>query len=236
MRFRMLLRDLVALLLLVLLGGAACRDATELPAINLESVYERTDRDFESAVMFRPDDATAEDPAHVLAPLIVVENGAAGSTPPEVTFAKTEDGWVYRWTDPASGIEQGIRVTLGADGFPAIFEVLHDSSGARLLFVEMSLEQQAADAFGPPLPGRRFSIERGIEETPDVVVGATFEPGTTPLGPFVYLWSEGYDVNVVLCRCMAPRVFDIVDSIAYTLTPGDPADMRPSDPAGALRL
>ncbi len=231
-------RAIVPVLLATL--ASACSDTTEPgPAdssIDLEAVYARTDRDFESAVMFRPDDATADDPAHLLAPLILVEGGAAGSAPPEVTYAKTEDGWEYRWADPGSGTRQGIRVTLGEDGFPTVYEALHDSSGARLLFVDMALEQQAADAFGPPLPGRRFSIERGIEETPEVAIGATFEPGTTPLGPFVYLWSESHDVNVVLCRCMAPRVFDIVDSIAYTLTPGDPAADRASDPADLLRL
>jgi hypothetical protein len=219
-----------ALLVLLATPALACRDT-----VDLEAVYARTDRDFESAVMFRPDDATVGDPAYLFAPLIVVEGGTAGSTAPDVTYARTEDGWVYRWADPDSGIRQGIRVTLGDDGFPSVYEALHDSSGARLLFVDTALEQQAADAIGPPLPGRRFSIERGVEETPEVVVGATFEPGTTPLGPFVYLWNESYDVNVVLCRCMAPRVFDIVDSIAYTLTPGDAAGDRSPGPADLLR-
>ncbi len=79
-------------------------------------------------------------------------------------------------------------------------------------------------------------MERDVGETPNVVVGAVFEPGSTPLGPFVYLWRETHDVNVVLCRCMEPRVYDIVDSIAYELKPGDTSGWRPSKLDEALRL
>ncbi len=231
----MRLRNVVFSSLLIALAPA-CRDAAGPSAIDLDAVYERTDRDFDSAVMFRPDDATIEDPAHTLAPLIVVENGAPDSTPPEVTYHRTESGWTYRWTDPTSGVEQGVHLTLGEDGFPIVYEVLRDSSGARLLFVDMTLEQRAIDEYGPPLPGRRFSVERSLEETPDVAVGGVFEPGSTPLGPFVYLWSGTHDVNVVLCRCMAPRVFDIVDSIAYTLTSGDLSYRPPVTSTDVLRL
>lgn len=221
-------------LLLVIVTG--CRDASAPHEVDLGAVYDRTDRDFESAVMFRPDDATMEDPAHTFAPLIIVENRDPKSVPPEVTYERTPDGWVYRWADPVSGVVQGIRSTLGDDGFPIAYEILHDSSGVRLLFVDTMLEQRAAERYGAPLPGRRFAVERGLDETPDVAVGATYEPGATPLGPFVYLWSESYDVNVVLCRCMAPRVFDIVDSIAYTLRPHVGPGRRPLPLADSLRL
>jgi len=220
----------------ILAIASACRDTGRLHAIDLEAVYERTDRDFESAVLFRPDDSTADDPAHLLAPLIVVESGVAGSVPPEVSYERTEQGWAYRWIDPVSGIEQGIHATLDAGGFPLVYEVLRDSSGARLMFVDMSLEQRAVEEFGSPLPGRRFSVERSLADTPDVAVGGTYEPGATPLGPFVYLWNETHDVNVVLCRCMAPRVFDIVDSIAYTLKPYESRGRPALAPDAALRL
>jgi hypothetical protein len=230
-----MLRWLPIVILLPMIVAGGCK-TSKPPEIDLRAVYDRTDRDFESGVLFRPGEATAEDPAHLFAPLLIVENGDPGSTPPEVTYERTADGWVYRWTDPVSGIAQGIHATLGDDGFAIAYEVLHDSSGARLLFVDAMLEQRAAERFGPALPGRRFALERGLDETPDVAVGAIYEPGAIPLGPFVYLWNDTSDVNVVLCRCMAPRVFDIVDSIAYSLTPAEASDWRAVPLADSLRL
>ena len=208
-----------------LLGCVTC--CAEAPVdVDLRAVYDRTDRDFERAVMFRPDDAASELSGFTLAPLLIVENGEPGRTPPEVTFERTDDGWTYRWWDPVSGNAQGVHLTLGNDGFPIVYEVLKDSSGARLLFVDSGLEERVAGEFGAPLRDRRFSVERSVDEAADVIVGGIFEPGSRPLGPFVYLKEETHDVNVVLCRCMTPRVFDIVDSIAYRLSPHDPATER----------
>ena len=202
---------------------ALAAGCAETPRIDLRAVYDRTDRDFDSAVMFRPDDAHADLPGFLMAPLIVIENGEARRPAPEVSYEETENGWTYRWKDPLTDHVQGLRVTLGEDGFPLAHEVLHDSSGARLLFIDIGLEEQAGERFGPPLDSRRYAVERSVEETPDVAVGGLLEPGSTPLGPFVYLWEETHDVNVVLCRCMAPRVYDIKDSIPYVLTPYIPS-------------
>ena len=69
---------------------------------------------------------------------------------------------------------------------------------------------------------------------PDVAVGGIFEPGSTPLGPFVYLWQGTHDVNVILCRCMPARVFDIVDSIAYTLSERDSTARSPLQRSDSL--
>ena len=62
---------------------------------------------------------------------------------------------------------QGIRLTLDLAGQPVIWEVLADSSGAELIFVSQSLEAAAARAFGKPLPGRRYAVERGSSEAPE---------------------------------------------------------------------
>lgn len=215
----------------LVVAGVACREA---PRTDLRAVYDRTDRDFDSAVMFRPDDAHAELPGFLMAPLIVIENGEPGRAAPEVSYERTNDGWTYRWRDPSSGRAQGVHLTLGEDGFALAYAVLADSSGARLLFVDATLEERAGERFGPPLAGRRYSLERSLEEAPDVAVGGIFEPGSTPLGPFVYLWEDTHDVNVVLCRCMPPRVFNIVDSIAYTLSPRDPATATGREPSPSL--
>jgi hypothetical protein len=223
------IRFIAVAISLVLAAGCA-----EAPQIDLRAVYDRTDRDFDSAVMFRPDDSHEELPGFLMAPLIVLENGEAGRAAPEVSYEQTDDGWVYRWKDPVSGHEQGLRLTLGEDGFPLAYEALHDSSGARLLFIDIGLEEQAGERFGRPLDGRRHAVERSVEETPDVAVGGLLEPGSTPLGPFVYLWEGTHDVNVVLCRCMAPRVYDIKDSIPYGLTPYIPSSTDEAPRRAAL--
>lgn len=207
----------VALVLVVLQLACAVRESVDLAA-----VYERTDRDFDTAILFRPDDSAEGTPQWTLAPLLIVQNGRAGSAPPVVSYERTATGWTYRWSDVDGSRSQGFHATIGEDGFPIAYEVLRDSSGARLLFVDGTLEQAAYDQHGTSLPGRRFSVERGLDAAPDVAVGGVFEPGPTPLGPFVYLWEGTGDVNVVLCRCMPSRVSDIVDSVAYPLIPYDP--------------
>jgi len=229
-------RSVLAVLFLAL--SSAC---AEPRSVDLQAVYDRTDRDFESAILFRPDDSAEGSPQWLLAPLLLVQNGEAGESPPVVYYEKTVQGWIYRWQGPDGSPAQGARVTLGEDGFPLAYEALRDSSGARLLFVDMSLEQRAAESHGAPLPGRRFSIERSRDSAPAVAVGGLFEPGPTPLGPFVYLWEESHDVNIVLCRCMPSRVNDIVESVAYELLPFDvntvPFELPAPPPlADALRL
>lgn len=213
---------------LVLMVSVHCGGpATVTSDVDTRAVYDRTDLDFDRALLLRPDDAAESLPGFSLAPLLIVENGASDRPVPQVTVVKRENGWTYRWTDAVTGVAQGLHLTLGADGFPLAYEVLADSSGARLFFVDATLEEQAAAAFGAPLDGRRYAVERGLDVTPEVVVGGLFEPGSTPLGPFVYLWEATHDVNTVLCRCMAPRVFDIVDSVAYPLVEGEDTSGTP---------
>jgi hypothetical protein len=131
------------------------------------------------------------------------------------------DRRTYLWTVGPSSRAQGIRATLGSDGFPTLYEVLTDASGARLIFVAQALEEAAIGQFGDPLAGRRFTIERAVEEAPDVVVAGTLEPGPIPLGPFVYVTAPAGDVSSVICRCMESRVGAIVESLEYELVPID---------------
>jgi hypothetical protein len=70
--------------------------------------------------------------------------------------AMTED-------DPAAGDIDGsvLRITLDAQGRPAIFEVLGACGCGHLVFVSEGLEQQAALELGGPLPGRSYAVQRG---------------------------------------------------------------------------
>jgi hypothetical protein len=114
---------------------------------------------------------------------------------------------------------QGIRLTLDLDGQPAIWEMLADSSGADLIFVSQSLEAAAARAFGKPLSGRHYSVERGSSEAPDVAVARVIDDGPVPMGPIVYLSKNPRDVSTLICRCMPAQAKDLAGTGIYDLLP-----------------
>jgi len=153
--------------------------------------------------------------------------------------------WTYRWwypsTDERDAIARGIRMTVDDAGFPFVWEVLGDSSGARPIFVATALDAAASKRLGPPPDGRAFAVERPVPERPDVVVPGLLEPGPVPLGPFVYLTPDEHDVGALICRCMPSRVERIVESTTYRLKPLDatevaglPQRLRPSSDNGSL--
>ncbi len=118
-------------------------------------------------------------------------------------------------------IWRAIRITLDEDGHPIIWESLAPAGPepAVLLFVSRSLDQAAADAHGPPLPHRRFSIERGVDACPNVVVARILDDGPMPMGPFVYLDAATCSVTTLLCRCMPSQVDLFIEDIYYDLLP-----------------
>jgi hypothetical protein len=129
--------------------------------------------------------------------------------------------WCYAPTPGGQGRFgiQGIRLMLDLDGQPAIWEVLADSSGAELIFVSQSLEAAAERAFGKPLPGRRYAIERGLSEAPDLVVARVIDEGPVPMGPIVYLDKKDGDVSTLICRCMPAQAKELVGTGTYELLP-----------------
>ncbi|WP_133111862.1 hypothetical protein [Candidatus Scalindua japonica] len=114
---------------------------------------------------------------------------------------------------------QGIRMTMYGDGFPAIIEVLDDTSNHRILYVSTTLEETAVNVFGKPLPGRKYSIECNQEDLPDVVVARVVNNGPEPSGPFVYIKSCSHDITTLLCRCENSQFRDIQEDVLYELLP-----------------
>ncbi len=114
---------------------------------------------------------------------------------------------------------QGIRITLNSAGQPALWEVLTDSSGAELIFVSHSLEAAALAEFGKPLPGRRYAIERSMEEAPNVIVARVIDDGPVAMGPMVYLSAGTRTVSTLICRCMPAQVRKLVATATYDLLP-----------------
>lgn len=198
-------------------------------------LYNRADRFFDTAVLLKPSPAAEGEPGFDLAPLLLLEVDAGASVdsmvPVPVVYVHTGSAEIrgeryeqrtYLWKAPSA---QGVRMTLGRDGFPAIYEVLADSSGARPVFVTETLEGAAVGEFGDPLEGRRFAVERAVDETPDVVVAGILEPGPMPLGPFVYLTREARDIAAVICRCTDSRVETVAANLEYELRPIDDLDL-----------
>jgi hypothetical protein len=98
-----------------------------------------------------------------------------------------------------------------------VWEVLADDSPAQLIFVSRNLEAAAQAQFGKPLPGRRFAVERSLEEAPRTIVGRVLDDTAAPMGPIVYLRAGTRAVSTVICRCMASQAKGVLASITYDL-------------------
>ncbi len=146
-----------------------------------------------------------------------------GTTHPRVSYQ-----WWYCILQPSghptSLSRQGVRITLDSRGQPAVWEILADTSGLRLIFISQSLEKSAAAAFGKPLPGRRYSIEREVGQTPKVIVPRVVEDGQQAMGPIVYLREGTRNVSTLICRCMPAQVKRLIATRTFDLTPLDTVD------------
>lgn len=141
-----------------------------------------------------------------------------GNAHVQVTLA-----WCYPAADGGQGGPRvrGVRMTLNSAGAPVIWERLSDADGGRTrtFFVAESLEHAAATEYGPPLTGRRFSLERPLAATSEVLVARLVDDGPIPMGPMVYVEAETQEITTILCRCMAAQVRTIVENQNYELLP-----------------
>lgn len=213
-------------------GGYRPEKATREAVSN---IVERQTRKLDKVSMLKP--SGPEGLHHALAPLLLEEVRQTPSSPADLRpvvywvmdTVRTEAGprprLGYWWHPPsaqanASGPAQGVRVTLNAEGQPVIWEVLRDDSGLSIVYVSRSLEERARRQFGAPLPGRRFSIERAVSESPRTIVPRVLEDGPMPMGPIVYLERGGGTVQTVACRCMPAQAREVVSTDTYDLAPG----------------
>lgn len=213
----------------------ACGDAAHTPQLGeteRRALYERVDRIFAAGVLLKPAPGAIEGIEFDLAPLLLVQTDTQTTANVDTPVVHLQSGSVeiggatyeqltFVWWYPTASAEdrrgQGLRATLSGDGFPALYEVWGDASGARSIFVSSLLEASASAEFGAPLEERKYSIERSVDEAPAVVVPGILEPGPIPLGPFVYLTQTDHDVATLICRCSASQVERIVDSPNYEL-------------------
>jgi len=233
-------RLLIVPLALSFLVGACSRPTETITSGQRESIQTRVTNAFVFTVLFKPTESATNSPFFRLAPLILQEvadtNSATlwrdqvgGGSGPVVACesglinlnGRPHDQVSYSWTCPLTGsssqMAQGVRMTLNAAGEPVIWEVLRDSTGASILYVAQSLELAARAEFGPPRPGRKFSIEGSITESPRTVVANVIDDGPLPMGPVIYLRKGSRDVSTLLCRCMASQGGTLLGQRNYEL-------------------
>ena len=124
---------------------------------------------------------------------------------------REHEQWTYVWFyPPGPGSRRirfrGFRLTLAEDGLPIIWEVAANDATLQLLWVSAALAADAGQAWGPPLPGRRYAIEPPLEARPNVVVVRLLSDGPQPMGPYVYLEGRDLTLTSLLCRCSPAQV------------------------------
>ena len=240
--------------LLALLGIClvACAPKRELPTADQRAaIYERANLKFTNAVLFKPlETGPTNTLGFKLAPLLLLElvNTNAALALPDVFFEERKillDGrsheqvtYIWHSLSPANAtggesVVQGIRLTLSSAGAPVIWEALADDSGGESIFISQSLDTSARQAFGPPLTGRRFAIERDVATAPNAIVARVIEDGPVPMGPIVHLNAGSHNISTLICRCMPAQAKNLLATETYQLRPLVDSNLRPTfDKAG----
>lgn len=224
---------------------------------------------FERATLYFPQGSDQQNPAHLLAPIIVHESGkdaqtdlsgwldAAGGNP-RVYLARSEieingvihSQFIYSWRygkkspqQPALSMGRILRMTLDSRGYPAVYEVFTGKGVLVALHVSLGLEQSAEREHGPPLPGRKYSIERAPQESTGTVLAGVVKEGPVAMGPLAYLDSPARKIVALTCRCSPSRIEKADGSHRYELIELErgqgeaPGDLPPTGQAlGNLRF
>lgn len=227
----------------VVMGLAGCRTGPKpMTLAEREAVYHRAEATLPRAILFKPLETVPTNRlAWVLAPLFLQETllADAAAVPglvPTVWFRSSQErirGRMHEqltyWWPPLQGEIvpsgepgwQAVRLTLDADGLPAIWEALPSNGSPGAIFVSRQLETAAQAEWGGPLPGRRFAVERALRDAPGVVVVRVLDDTPVPLGPLIHLRASNGRVSSVLCRCMPTQVRELVGTMYYQLRPAE---------------
>jgi len=239
LRRRTIFTGVCALLLGALVVSCRTLPTEQDRAATRTEIQNRVTNRFPNVVLLKPANSGNETPPAVqLAPLLLQEvrttnspalwldQPAPATGPPRIQVQKDivliNNHWHWQWSHVwhypgGSARAQGVRLTLDSKDAPVVWEVLSDTSGQKIIYVSQALEQAARAEFGPPLSGRRFSIERSLTESPDVVVANAIEDGPMAMGPILYLQNHSHDVLALICRCMPAQFQDLRDQRDYEL-------------------
>lgn len=140
--------------------------------------------------------------------------------------------WAYKESAPNPNddkpaiLVRGVRVILGADGMPALWEALVGPAHPRIFFVSQAVEKAARAQFGEPLSPRTFAVEQKSDALRDVVVAGTLDDGPVPMGPYVYV-DDNHDrlITAIHCRCSPSQFDEAVETNEYKLLPAENLDV-----------
>jgi hypothetical protein len=194
---------------------------------------------FHEAILLKPKPGGAALPIErQLAPLIMAEAANAGtednpaikihcSVGSTQVHGRNHVQLTYWWrvgeVQPPfkrTGDNVGVRLTLDSNGKPVIWETLSSAPGPVIISVAESLNKGAKRAYGPPLPGRDFSIEQSDKEMPDVIVARLVDDAPAVMGPMVYVARSG-QITSITCRCMPVQAEKLVAELTYQIVPED---------------
>jgi len=171
------------------------------------------------------------DPANPTVYVYTTQASIGGRTYPQLNYVwwfperpkLAEDDAVASHVDGAM-----LRITVGADGQPMFVESSLNCGCGHEVFVSQNVELAAERAFGPPLPGKRFAIERHLRGKYDIVVANAFDLGARTSRPLV-LAAAGYH-EVCQVRFDPPEAIaarSVVERAFYRLVSYDELDRLP---------
>ncbi len=140
--------------------------------------------------------------------------------------------WFYAGDGPsldAAILAQGIRMTMGRDGYPCIWEVLSVGAGdqVRPIYVSQSLEDAAEAYFRALADGGANHCDTSRAVAGDTCIVRILSDGPVPMGPFAYVQSCSRAISTLLCRCMPSQVDAFTTTGYYELRPV--SELRPLD-------
>jgi len=132
--------------------------------------------------------------------------------------------------DPVAGKIDGamLRITFSAGGRPWFIESTLNCGCGHEVFVLQDLELAAKRAFGPPLEGKRFAIERSVSGKHDVFVVDTFAHGVNASRPLLFVAAGYHEVcRIEFDALQAIAAREVAERASYRLVSYDELDRLP---------
>jgi hypothetical protein len=188
-----------------------------------EAVYHAATNRVSSVVLHKPA-STPDGLAGQAAPLFMIETHATNEIPLTVEWTlssvtirgepRPAVDFIWR-VSACTDAARGLRVILGADGLPVLWEVLDANAHLRVFYVSRRIEALAAQEHGGPLKNRTYASE---PEDPRVVVARVLDDAPVLMGPIIYL-NKTAEVVSVICRCMPAQADALGGTQSYSLQP-----------------
>lgn len=132
--------------------------------------------------------------------------------------------------DPVAGHIDGamLRITLDNNNEPMFVESSLNCGCIHEVFVSDRIESAAREAFGAPLNGKRFAVEKHLPDKHDLVVIHTFHAGSNAGHPLVLSAAGYHEVDQIRFDTSdSIHGLDIVEDRSYSISDYDELDRLP---------